>query len=104
LNHYGKATVLEVDRAGCVRLVGNPHLGITSGLPVIRPQPGELDSFTGSPSASAMKLSLRFAVAETSLWPPTQQEPKKDLWLVLSSSASPDIAAIRLMLNRRAQP
>jgi hypothetical protein len=30
-----------------------------------------------------------------------QQEPKKDLWLVLSPSAVPDIAAIRLMLNRR---
>ena len=60
-------------------------------LPVIRPEPGELDSFTGSQSASAMKLSLRFAVAETS--------PKKDLWLVLSPSALPDIAAIRLMLK-----
>ena len=42
-----------------------------------------------SVSDSAMKLSLRFAVAETSLWPTTQQEPKKDLWLVLSPSALP---------------
>jgi hypothetical protein len=30
-----------------------------------------------SVSESAMKLSLRFAVAETSLWPATQQEPKR---------------------------
>ena len=27
-------------------MVGKPYLGITSGLPVIRPQPGDLESFT----------------------------------------------------------
>jgi hypothetical protein len=52
-----------------------------------------------SVSDSAMKLSLRFAVAETPLWPTTQQEPKKG---PLARAFTKCVA--RLMLNRLAQP
>jgi hypothetical protein len=52
-----------------------------------------------SVSDSAMKRSLRFPVVETSLWPTTQQEPKKG---PLARAFTKCVA--RLMLDRRAQP
>ena len=52
-----------------------------------------------SVSDSAMKRSLRFPVVETSLWPTTQQEPKKG---ALARAFTKCVA--RLMLDRRAQP
>jgi hypothetical protein len=59
------------------------------------------DSMPTSPSWITGYTEVNLYNRITSCLPTIQQEPKKDLWLVLSPSAVPDIAAIRLMLNRR---
>jgi hypothetical protein len=72
----GCGTVAVVDPYS--RLVGNPYLGITSGLPVIRPQLGSVDSppvpvdeCLGdlSPTEAGIRVGEQLMGVECPVWP-----------------------------------